>query len=63
MPKQTPEAYQDPDQLRAYLRSINAMARMAGQELSDEDIETIIYLHCTEGYSLEKCLEKMINAH
>lgn len=50
----------DPVEFREHLDKFNKILRTAGNELSEQEIDRMIELHCEEGLSPEECVERMM---
>lgn len=53
----------NPEEVRKKLNEMNAMMKVAGQGLPEAEIETIVTLHCDEGYTLEEGVDILLNKH
>lgn len=44
-----------------HLKDWNEMAKLTGNELSKEDQEKLVKLHCDEGLSIDEAIERILN--
>lgn len=50
----------NPEEFRQHLQKWNSIAALNGLELTQDEIDGMVRLHCDEGLSMEACIEKLM---